>query len=184
MENATGIVQFLSIEDEEATSSDEGNGVNQEMLVTVPQQSNQAPRGNFAHQGRRAPGSVVGGKEPKTSGGTGKASGPPQGTSTRSVASTFGRMRFKPGTRRPTHSVVVIFDKPSDTLRNVQLMAAVEDGRDEMIGIREAYSGSRKLPVKHSKIASLSPGKTDRCSIEFVTQVPVANKTFYLMAGE
>ena len=93
-------------------------------------------------------------------------------------------MRFRPGTRRPTHSVVVTFDKPPAALRNIQLMASTEDGRDEAIGISAAYVGNRKLSLKHNKIVSLPPGKTDRCSIEFVTQVPVTNKTYYLNAGD
>ena len=62
-------------------------------------------------------------------------------------------------------------------------MASVEDGRDELIGISEAYAGNRRLTVKHNKVVSLPAGKVDRCNIEFVTQVPVSNKAYYLIHG-
>ena len=62
-------------------------------------------------------------------------------------------------------------------------MATVEDGQDVQIGISEAYSGNRKLSVKRNKVASFTPGQGERCSIEFLTQVPVGNKTYYLLFG-
>lgn len=185
VENATAIARYLPIEDEEGASSDAQVGINQEVVITVPQQTRQAPRGNYARQGRRAPGSVPGGGGNGGGGGGGRQrrTGGRRGGTPREIPSAFTGVRFRPGTRRPTHSLVVTFDKPPDTLRNIQLMASVEDGRDELIGISEAYFGSRKLSVKHNKIASLPAGSSDRCSIEFVTQVPVSNKTYYIMHG-
>ena len=62
-------------------------------------------------------------------------------------------------------------------------MAAVEDGQDVQIGISEAHAGSHKLPVRHNKVTTLPPTKDERRSIEFLTQVPVSNKTYYLLYG-
>lgn len=185
VENATEIARYLPIEDEEGASSDAQVGMNQEVAVTVPQQSSQAPRGNYARQGRRAPGSVPGGGG-NGGGGRGRPQRRPggrRGGTPREIPSAFTGVRFRPGTRRPTHSLVVTFDKPPETVRNIQLMASVEDGRDELIGISEAYAGNRKLSVKHNKIASLPTGDSGRCNIEFVTQVPVSNKAYYLTHG-
>ena len=185
VENATVIARYLSIEDEKGASSDAQVGVNQEVAITVPQQSNQAPRGNYAPQGRRAPGSVPGGRG--NGGGSGRRGGRGQGgrrgSTPREIPSALTGVRFRPGTRRPTHSLVVTFDNPPDTLRNIQLMASVEDGRDEPVGISEAYAGGRRLTVKHDKITSVPSDKSSRYSIEFVTQVPVSNKTYYLTQG-
>ena len=63
-------------------------------------------------------------------------------------------------------------------------MAAVEDGKDTLIGLAEAFLGSKRLSIKRNKILSIKPNGDSRQSIEFVTQVPVENKTFYLSYGE
>ena len=181
--NATVVARYLSIEDDEGAPSDAQPGTDQEVAVTVPQQSRQAPRGNYALQGRRAPGSVAGGREDAGQGGRKNSGRGSQGASSQQIPSVFTRVRFRPGTRRPTHSLVVTFDNPPGALRNVQLMASVEDGHDEPIGISEAYMANKKLTIKHNKITSIPSGKADRCSIEFVIQVPVSNKTYYLTYG-
>lgn len=189
--NAAGIARYLSIEDKEGDQPgiqegrNRGKGIG-EVEVTVPQQTNRPPPGNYAGQGRRVATQGRGGGDDSDTGGRGKKGGKGQrrrGSVTRNLPVAFARMRFRPGTRRPTHSLMVTFDNPSATLRNIQLMAAVEDGTDVQIGISEAYASGRKLSVKHNKIASLPPGASDRRSIEFITQVPVENKTYYLLQG-
>ena len=62
-------------------------------------------------------------------------------------------------------------------------MASVEDGLDVPIGISEAYCGAKKLSVNHNKVTSLPPTTSERCCIEFLTQVPVRNKSYYLTVG-
>ena len=186
--NATEIARYLSIEDKEGNLPGIQEGKNRYMDVTIPQQTNRPPPGNYAGQGRRAASQQRGGgDDPEPGTGRSRKNGGKvrrrRGTTTRNLPVAFVGMRFRPGTRRPTHSLEVTFDNPSETLRNIQLMAAVEDGPDVQVGISEAYAGGRKLSVKHNKIASLPPGASDRRSIEFITQVPVENKTYYLLQG-
>lgn len=184
--NAAGIARYLSIEDKEGDQPGIQEGKNRYVEVTVPQQTNRPPPVNYAGQGRRVAAQQRGGGDDPGP-GSGRKGGRKgrgrRGTATRNLPVAFAGMRFRPGTRRPTHSLVVTFDNLSETLRNIQLMAAVEDGPDVPIGISEAYVGGRKLPVKHNKITSLPPGASDRRSIEIVTQVPVENKTYYLLQG-
>ena len=186
--NATEIARYLSIEDKEGNLPGIQEGKNRYMDVTIPQQTNRPPPGNYAGQGRRAASQQRGGgDDPEPGTGRSRKNGGKvrrrRGTTTRNLPVAFVGMRFRPGTRRPTHSLVVTFDNPSKTLRNIQLMAAVEDGPDVQVGISEAYAGGRKLSVKHDKIASLPPGASDRRSIEFITRVSVENKTYYLLQG-
>ncbi len=185
VENAAVIARYLPIKDEEGPSSDVQVGVNRELAITVPQQSNRAPRRNYSQQGRRVLGQGTGNNGDVEQGeNKGKRSQRRRpGSAPREISAAFTGMRFRTGTRRDTHSLVVTFDNPPDTLRNIQLMASAEDGQDVPIGIREAYAGNRKLTVKHNKVTSLPQSKSGRYSIEFVTQVPVSNKTYYLRIG-
>lgn len=185
IENVTELAKYLGIREEEGTSSGTDTSGNFQMMVTQPEQSATAPPGNWARRGRRSQGQTTGGEGEENHPhrkGKGKSSRRP-GTTTRPIPTAFSRVRFRPGIRRPTHSIVVTFDSVAENLRNIQLMAAVEDGPDVQIGIREAYVGNRKLTVRHNKVTSYTPGKDERCSIEFLTQVPVANKAFYLLYG-
>ena len=186
--NASGIARYLSIEDKEGDPRGIQEGKDREVEVTFPQQTNRPPPVSYAGQGRRAAAQRRGGGDdtgpgPDQDRKRGGKSRRRRGTQAGNLPVAFANMRFRPGTRRPTHSLVVTFDNLPETLRNVQLMAAVEDGPDVPIGISEAYAGGRKLPVKHNKISSLPPGASDRRSIEFITQVPVENKTYYLLQG-
>ena len=185
IENADELAQYLAINDKEGKPGDADFGESGQMAVTQPEQTTRAPASNWARRGVRVPGQTTGGEDDtdpprkKSKGAKRKHSG----TTTKNVLSAFANVRFQPGTRRPTHSIVATFDAIPQTLRNIQLLATVEDGQDVPIGISEAYAGSHKLSVKHNKVASFSPGTAARCSIEFLTQVPVGNKTYYLLFG-
>ena len=185
IENADEVAQYLAIRDDEGKPGDGDIGYSGQMTVTLPEQSTRAPMSNWARRGRRVAGQATGGEDttnqPQSKGKGSKRKR--SGTTTRTVPSAFTNVRFLPGTRRPTHSIIATFDTIPETLRNIQLMATVEDGQDVQVGIAEAYVGSRKLSVKHNKITSFPPGKDDRCSIEFLTQVPVSDKTYYLLFG-
>ena len=185
IENAAEVAPYLAINDDEGAPADADSVNSSQMAVTLPEQSSQAPSGNWARQGRRARGQTSGGQAETTPPhGQGKGSNRRRsGTSARVIPTAFSNVRFRPGFRRPTHSIVATFDTIPETLRNIQLMAAVEDGQDVQIGISEAYAGTRKLSVKHNKVTTLPPSKEDRRSIEFLTQVPVSNKTYYLLYG-
>ena len=185
IENADEVARYLAINDEEGKPGDADFGDSGQMTVTQPEQSARAPASNWARRGRRVAGQTIGGDgETEQPHKKGKGSRRKRfGTTTRTVPSAFANVRFRPGSRRLTHSIIATFDAIPETLRNIQLMATVEDGQDIQIGISEAYAGSRKLSVKHNKVASFSPGNVDRCSIEFLTQVPVSNKTYYLLFG-
>ena len=183
--NAQEMAQFLGIIDKEGTETNSGAGTAVELNVTPPQQTNRAPRNTWSRSGNRA--------RTQTTGGTGDNTEPThkgkktnrkkKGSSPRDTSVTFSDVRFRQGTRRHTHSIVATFDSIPDTLRNIQLMASVEDGQDVPVGISEAYCGSKKLSVKHNKITSLPPSGSERCSIEILTQIPVRNKSYYLTVG-
>ena len=185
IENATELAKYLGIKDHEGTPGDSNNGDSRHMAITQPEQSTRAPSGNWARRGKRAAGQTTGGRdEPNPPHKRGQGSRKRQsGTTTRTIPTAFADVRFRPGTRRPTHSIIATFDAIPETLRNIQLMAAVEDGQDVQVGIAEAYAGSRRLSVKHNKVTAFPPGKEGRCSIQFLTQVPVNNKTYYLLYG-
>ena len=186
IENAEELAKYLAIKDDDGVAANATDGNLRRFTITEPVQSNRAPAGNWARRGRRAAAQVSGGEDhtdlPRKKGkGSGKRR---SGTTNRPVPTAFSNTRFRPGSRRPTHSIIATFDAIPETLRSIQLMASAEDGQDVQIGISAAYSGGRKLPVKHSKVTSFSPGQQKRCSIEFETQVPVGNKTYYLVYGE
>ena len=183
--NAEELARFLGILDKNGSQTNSGTGTAVELNITTPQQTTRAPSNTWARRGNRAKVQTAGGRgeppEPKNKGkGTKKKK---SGSSPRDMSVAFANVRFQPGSRRPTHSVIATFDSVPETLRSLQLMASVEDGPDVPIGISEAYSGSKKLRVKHNKITSLPPPNSERCSIEFLTQVPVRNKSYYLTAG-
>ena len=183
--NAPEVARFLFLKEEEGTYAANPGARPRDLVVTTPEQTNRAPSGNWARRGRLS--------LTQTTGGSGTTNLPTQkgkgskkkrpGTTTRSVPTAFTRMRVWPGKRSLTHSIIVAFDNPRETLRNIQLMAAVEDGQDVQVGISAAYAGNSKLHVKHNKVTSLPHSVSDRCSIEFVAQVPINNKTYYLTYG-
>lgn len=183
--NVQELAQFLGIVDKEGTETNSGAGAAVELNVTPPHQTNRAPRNTWSRSGNRA--------RTQTTGGPGEATEPTNkgkktnrkktGSSPRDTSVTFSNIRFKQGTRRHTHSKVATFDSIPDTLRNIQLMASVEDGQDIPVGISEAYYGAKRLSVKYNKIASLPPSTSERCSIEILTQIPVKNKSYYLTVG-
>ncbi len=187
IENAPELAKYLAVKDEDGGPANSVAGNLKQFTVTEPVQSNRAPAGNRARRGKRAAAQTTGGPDqpnPPRQPGKGKGSKKKQsGTTARTAPVAFSSTRFRPGVRRPTHSIIATFDAIPETLRNIQLMAPVEDGPDVPVPISEAYSGSRKLSVKHNKVNSFHPGKQDRCSIEFLTQVPVSNKTYYLVYG-
>ena len=186
IENADELAKYLSIKDEDRGAANTNAGDLQQFTVTEPVQSNRAPASNWARHGRRAAAQTSGGQDqtnPPRQKGKGSNNRRPS-TTNRMAATAFSNTRFRPGVRRPTHSIIATFDAIPETLRNIQLMASVEDGLDVEIGVSEAYTGGRRLPVKHNKVSSFSPGNQDRCSIEFLTQVPVSNKTYYLVCSE
>lgn len=185
IENAKELAKFLAVNDDGGADLVNEAGKGPEMVVTQPEQSIRAPVGNWARRGTRAAAQTRGGRNeanPPRKRGKGSRKGG-QGTSTRNVPTAFSNVRFKHGARRPTHSIVATFDAIPQTFRDIQLMAAVEDGQDVQVGISAAYSGARRLPVKHNKVASFAPNEGERCSIEFLTQIPVGNKTYYLLYG-
>ena len=186
IENAEELAKYLAVKDEDRGTTNTIAGDLQQFTVTDPVQTNRAPAGNWARHGRRAAAQTTGGQDqtnPPRQKGKGSKNRQP-GTTTRTTSTAFSNARFRPGTKRPTHSIIATFDAIPEILRNIQLMASVEDGQDVQIGISEAYAGGHRLPVKHNKVTSFSPDKQDRCSIEFLTQVPVSNKTYYLVYGE
>lgn len=183
--NAEELAQLLGIIDKEGSQNNSGAGATVELNITPPQQNTRAPANNWSRRGNRAKAQTTGDggetTEPKKKGkGTKKTK---LGSSPRDISVTFANVRFQQGSRRPTHSVVATFDSIPDTLRNIQLMASVEDGLDVPIGISEAYCGAKKLSVNHNKVTSLPPTTSERYSIEFLTQVPVRNKSYYLTVG-
>lgn len=186
-ENAMVMARYLPIDDAEGDpGSQQGNSP--ELAVTAPEQRRRAPpaAGNYNRRGQRRESESSGGNsdtETSVEPGKGGKRKSRRRVQERQVPAAFGELRFLPGKRRPTHSLVASFSAPENTtLRNIQLMASVEDGKDEPVGIREAYAGNRKLAVKHNKITSLPISKSGRISIEFIAQVPVSDKTYYLPA--
>lgn len=183
--NAEELARYLGIIDEEGVQNGGGDGRNPELNVTAPQQSTRAPMNTWARRGARAKAQTAGGTngttDPKDKGkGTKKRK---SGSAPRDLSVAFANVRFQQGTKRPTHSVLATFDSVPETLRNLQLMASVEDGPDVAVGISEAFCGTKKLNVKHNKITTLPPSNSERCTIEFLTQVPVRNKSYYLTIG-
>ena len=183
--NAEELTQFLGIIDKEGSENNRGTGTAVELNITPPQQTTRAPANSWSRSGNRAKAQTTGGggvtTEPKNKGkGTKKKK---SGSSPRDISVAFANVRVQQGSRRPTHSVVATFDSIPDTLRNIQLMASVEDGQDVPIGISKAYCGAKELSVKYNKVTSLPPTNSERCSIEFLTQVPVRNKSYYLTVG-
>ena len=180
IENADEVARYLAINDDEGKPGAADFGNLGQMTVTKPNQSTRAPASNWARRGKRVAGQTTGG-EGKTEQHHKKGKGSKRkssGTTARTVPSALANVRFQPATRRPTHSIIATFDAIPETLRNIQLMATVEDGQDVQVVISEAYAGSRRLSVKHNKVASFSPGDVERCSIEFRTPIPVSNKTY------
>ena len=184
-ENVSEIAKYLSVRDSAGTYMGTSNGHDEQTALTKPEQSIRAPASNWARGGRRVLRATTGGEGeigvPRKKGKGNKKKR--TGTTPRVVPSVFSNVRFTTGFRRPTHSVVAIFDTVSETLRDIQLMAVVEDGQDVQVGISEAYAEGRKLLVKHNKVTSFSPSKGARSSIEFLTQIPATNKTYYLLYG-
>ena len=184
-DNASEMAKYLPIPDDDGLPNDIQNSASARTeMVTTPIQSDRAPRRTPS---RRGPISTR--QTPGNRNGESRRDGPRRdrrrtqrghGSNTRQVRTAFSNPRFRPGTKKPTHSVVVTIDNPRETLRDIRLIAVGEDGQDVPMGISGASIDGKDIVVENDMVRSLDNGTDERLSIEFTTREPVLNKTFYL----
>ena len=183
-ENANELAKYLELPGAEGENADNRPDGSQAEIVTVPIQSNRAPRRSRRSSGTRAKREVLGqGTDDfKRTEGTNKErrSNQRRRSGAANVSTQFVGLRFQPGGQSPTHSVTVAFDNPGQALQDIRLVAIGEDGQDVDMGVREAIVNGNSLAVSNDTVRSLNGNDAERWVVEFVTTVPVANKTFYL----
>ena len=183
-ENANELAKYLELPGAEGENADNRPDGSQGEIVTIPIQSNRAPIRSRRSSGTRARREVLGqGKDDfKRTEGTDKErrSNQPRRRGVANVSTQFVGLRFQPGLQSPTHSVTVAFDNPGQALQDIKLVAIGEDGQDVDMGVREAVVNGNSLAVINDTVRSLNGNDAERWVVEFVTTVPVANKTFYL----
>ena len=185
-DNASEMAKYLPIPDEGGLNTgDTQHSGDQAEIVTTPVQSNTAPRRSPSRRGRTQTRQGHGTnrerlrRDGQSRGGRTSRSG--QGTGPVQTRTSFSNSRFRPGSNKPTHSVVVMFDNPGEVLRDVRLFAAVEDGPDVAMGITGASIAGNRLTVENDAVQAITDEfPEDRWSIEFTTREPVTNKTFYI----
>ena len=185
-DNASEMARYLPIPDDEGLNTDDSqqDGPRSE-IVTTPIQSNRAPRRTPSRRGRIATTQRQGSGDDDEV----RRTGPRRDRSKRRqrgrssvarVRTAFSNPRFRPGTKKPTHSVVVTIDNPGEPLQDIRLIAVGEDGQDVPMGISGASIAGKDITVENDMVRSLDNGPNERLSIEFTTREPVLNKTFYL----
>ena len=183
-ENANELAKYLELPGSKGENADSPLDGSQAEIVTVPIQSNRAPRRSRRISGTRANREILGkGKDDfKRTEGTDKErrSDQRRRSGVANVSTQFVGLRFRPGRRSPTHAVTVAFDNPGQALQDIKLVAIGEDGQDVDMGVREAVVNGNSLTVSNDTVRSLNGDDAERWVVEFVTTVPVANKTFYL----
>lgn len=185
-DNASEMAKYLPIPEDDGLYRNDNRhfGVERSEMVTTPIQSNRAPRRTPSHRGRTStrqrpgPGDDVLNPDGPRRNRTRRQRGGRSNTGR--VPTAFSNPRFRPGTKKPTHSVVVTFDNPGEPLRDVRLIAVAEDGQDVPMGISGALIAGENIAVENDVVPSLDNGTNDRLSIEFTTREPVLNKTFYI----
>ena len=94
------------------------------------------------------------------------------------VPQNFVGIRFTPGSS-PTHSVMVMFDRPVGSPTAIELSAIGEDGYRYPVGVRKATFEGQTLVVKDDLIA-LPDTDNERQCIEIFTRDPIQDKSFDL----
>ncbi len=186
-DNASEIAKFLPIGDDGTGNGDVGDRGSHREIVTTPIQSNRPPRRVVSPTGASRPRAVPGDgdapSDPPDNPDTPPDPKPPRPPRRHTVVDTpdaFGQPRFRVGSKNHTHSVIVTFDNPGQTLHDLRLVAIGEDGQNVPMGVREAYAGDIRLHVNKDVVQSVDNGDADRWSVEFITREPVLNKTFHI----
>lgn len=187
-ENATELADLFPIEDPDGSHSSEDAG-SRPLALTTPRQSNRPPPRTRLRVGRPQPtsgldsnGEVVDPDEDRERKKKVKRKRRRRRSSATTSKTGITNVRFRPGTRHPTHSVFVSFDNPGDRMHTLRLCAVGEDGIDIAISVRAAFVGSRKIAAKRGKLPRLPVQEgTDRYTLEILTLEPVAGKSFHVV---